>query len=332
MGCMHERRIDARPQRHESPGQQQRTTLRAEALSHANPSSGRARIAAACALAVVLGLGSTAASANPSSGDTSQAQNHSPKLEVYEHTQVRVGEETTVSVSAYDEDKDDVVRLSLEGLPAGAFVETKDEGTSHPSLTIRWKPKDNQVGTTEIVATASDGKSRSSRTASVTVVDEWTSHLMPGLQYTMWAPSTYKDLGVFQGVSGEILVASWIHRNENRGPSHGRVYLDMDVMKSSDKTRPAAFDLAVGFDLSIERNPTRKFLLPYFGLKVGGMLQQDLPKGGFMQLTPYLGTYLYADRNLFVHATVGYLLPVQGEAFDAARGIRANAGFDFSLW
>jgi hypothetical protein len=133
-----------------------------------------------------------------------------------------------------------------------------------------------------------------------------------------------------QGVSMEFLAVSWIHRNDNRGPSHGRVFVNLDVLSSVEKGVGTAFSPTVGIDLSLERNPSRRYLLPYFGVESGALFQKDLGRVGIV--TPTAGLHVWASPNLFVNLTGGYLLPVSAQHFDDLRGVRAKAGIDFSFW
>jgi hypothetical protein len=243
-----------------------------------------------------------------------------------EEEQVKVGDHVTLTVQAIDPDKDPIV-ITTSNVPAGAFVANKNG-----LLTIRYRATANDVGPREIGITASDGKDSISKTVTVTVRDDWQSYFQPGLQYSFYSPADRGEWGTFQGVSAELLLVSWIHRNENRGPSHGRVFLDMDVLKSNKSDRPAAFDVSLGFDLSLERNPIRHFLLPYFGMKSGWFVERDLEKGNVFHLTPLAGMYLWADKNVFVTASAGYLLPLSSSHFDDLRGLRATAGANFSWW
>jgi len=292
----------------------------------------RTRLRATATIATHFALLLFASNAN-ASPQTQPSGNHPPEWvsDYSDERNVRVGESIDIQIGVRDEDKD-AITFDATGMPEGMKL-TLENGTSdRPIAVLRWRPKNGDVGSHEITITASDGKASIAKTVKISVEDNWQSYLMPGLQYSMYVPTDRAALGVFQGAGAEILFASWIHRNENRGPSHGRVYLDMDVLKSNRSELGAMFDLSLGFDLSIERNPVRRFLLPYFGLKVGGLIQKEAPKGGFMQITPLLGLYVYADRNIFINASCGYLLPVNGEAFDAMRGLRGTLGANFSLW
>ena len=242
---------------------------------------------------------------------------------------VRVGDSVDVELGVTDADHDPIT-IEATGLPPGARLEAHHENPGAASL--KWRPTKDDVGTHDVVVTASDGKSTITRTVRISVEDDWQSYFMPGLQFSYYVPKAREAYGTFMGASAEILFASWIHRNENRGPSHGRVYLDMDVLGSSKSEVKSAFDFSFGFDLSIERNPTRHYLLPFFGMKTGGFIQKDLEKGGFWHVTPLLGMYLWADKNVFVSAGVGYMLPISGGSFDDFRGLRGTVGANFSLW
>ncbi len=244
---------------------------------------------------------------------------------------IRSDEQLVMHVVVNDPDRDRL-RIEAVGAPAGMRIVGNEVQPGKVDVELVWRPRGGDTGRHELTLTASDGQSTITKTIAIRVEEEWQSYLLPGLQYSAYVPSAHDTWGAFQGVSAEILVASWIHRNENRGPSHGRVYVDMDVLKSSNASLGAAFDFSLGFDLSIERDPMRRYLVPYFGVMAGRVLQADLPNSGFTHVTPLLGVYLYADRNVFVHGSLGYVLPISAQTFDTLRGVRGVLGVDFSLW
>jgi hypothetical protein len=245
-----------------------------------------------------------------------------------EDRRVKFGDVVEMTVDAQDPENDPIT-FHVTGLPAGMFTRSAGKG----ALAIRWKPRREDVGSHEIVITASDNHGGvSEKSITFLVEDEWQSFFMPGVSYVVQSPAARGDWGVLQGASAEILLGSWIHRNDNRGPSHGRVYLDMDLMRSSRPGTASAFDLALGFDLSIERNPVRHWLLPYFGMKTGTFIQRDLDRGSVWHVTPVAGAYLWADKNTFITASAGYFLPISAAQFDELRGVRATLGANFSLW
>jgi hypothetical protein len=243
---------------------------------------------------------------------------------------VRVGEPLDLRISVTAPDRAPI-SFDAREVPPGMKLAASQEGAT-ATVTLKWMPRGADVGVHELTLNATDGATTLTKDVKIVVVDEWESWLLPGLQYSMFAPYSSSDYGTFHGISAEILIASWIHRNENRGPSHGRVFVDLDVLQSTHSGLGAAFNPSMGFDLSVERNPLRRYLLPHFGLKFGAFLQRDMPHGGFAELTPQLGLYLYADKNVFVNAAIGYQLPLRADDFDALRGVRGLVGIDFSMW
>ncbi|MFZ5469731.1 MAG: hypothetical protein ACOZIN_09865 [Myxococcota bacterium] len=71
--------------------------------------------------------------------------------------------------------------------------------------------------------TASDDELSTTEDWRIEVVEEWESRLLPGLGYSTMFPVDSETFGVLHGPSLELALVAWIHRNENRGPSHGRL-------------------------------------------------------------------------------------------------------------
>lgn len=239
-----------------------------------------------------------------------------------------------INVRANDPDKHPV-SYRIEALPAGARVEwTEDileryDGAElrvhHPSIV--WEPREDQAGRHEIRVSASDGSHTITKTVRVSVEEEWETFLMPGLSYTAYQPVD-SAFGTFHGPSAELLIAGWIHRNENRGPSHVRIYSTIGLLSSTKNDVDKAVIPALGFDLSIERNPRRSFLVPYFGLEGGLIAQEAIGAPGYV--FPFLGGHLWSSRNLFVNLSGGYVFPMHN--VDVARGYVGRLSLNFSLW
>jgi hypothetical protein len=232
-------------------------------------------------------------------------------------------------LAAIDADGD-ALTYSLQGLPRGAQYDPRGS-------TLRWTPSEDDLGPHRVRVTASDGESQTTREITLEVSlgprmlreqREWQSYLLPGAGYAFYAPRSRDSTGSFQGVALEVLIAAWIHRNENRGPSHGRIYLNAEILDSSADGVPVLFSYALGFSLSLERNPQRKFLIPNYGLDLGQIIHDDF--GSRFQSTPYLGLHLFSDRNLFVSTRLGYrLVPAELERLG---GLHFGASADFSIW
>jgi hypothetical protein len=157
---------------------------------------------------------------------------------------------------------------------------------------------------------------------------KWETFLMPGAQYSLYLPSAKGIYGTFHGFSFELLLAAWIHQNENRGPSHGRVYINTDLLGSTRDGVGKLLTYTLGVDLSFERNARREFLIPYYGLDVGGLYLASI--GHVFTFNPFVGVRAIGTRNVFVNLTAGYLFPT--DRLDDLVGWRFKAGVDFSLW
>jgi hypothetical protein len=168
-----------------------------------------------------------------------------------------------------------------------------------------------------------------SAVVAVRVAEKWKSALIPGASYSLYVPYNPTAYGTFNGVAVEYLLAAWVSRTEERGPSHGKVYVRFDLMSSSHSDISESFFYTAGVNLSLERNPRRLFAIPYFGVELGGMYNAQWSSNIF-QFTPVAGVWLYADQTNTISLTGGYLIP--SEQFETLRGWRAGIGGTFSLW
>ena len=107
-----------------------------------------------------------------------------------------------------------------------------------------------------------------------------------------------------------------------------RIYTGLGLLSSTANAVHKAVLMNLGFDLSIERNPTRRALIPFYGLETGFMVQTDFGRPGFF--TPLLGIHVWSDRNLFVNLSGGYVFPTQ--RVDELRGYLGRLSINFSAW
>jgi hypothetical protein len=193
---------------------------------------------------------------------------------------------------------------------------------------VCWTPREGQVGRHIFQVSVSDGQASASHEVEVVIEDEWNTSFLPGLYYSVWRPRARNEIGTFQGVGMELVPYAWIHRNANRGPSHGRITLRADLLDSSRDGVGLALIYSMGLDLSIERNPYRRWLIPFFGVDFGGISQSKV--GHLFQSSPHLGLYLWTTRNVFVTVSGAYqLVPSH---LDTLGGWRASAGLNLTLW
>lgn len=228
------------------------------------------------------------------------------------------------TVRATDADNDPLT-YSLTGLPAGAKAEAA-EG----SVQVSWTPTASDLGVYDVKATVTDGKTTVTRVIKIIVEEEHETFFMPGVGYALWVPGDVGTYGVFNGFSVEFLGVRWVHQNDKRGPSHGRLYVDFDVMFSTHSAIDPVFMPLLGFDLSLEKNPGRRFLIPFFGLEGGALFQKQITTLGLME--PFAGVHVYSARNVEIGLRAGYMLPFTSEQFGQVAGFRARATFDVSFW
>ena len=151
---------------------------------------------------------------------------------------------------------------------------------------------------------------------------------MPGGGYGYLMPKGKDSLGTLSGAVVEFLFYSQVAQNNDFGPSHTRFYGKLNILKSDKKNITDFFMYSVGLNLSIERNPQRTFLIPYFGLEMGGISNKSL--NTTLQFTPMLGLHVVARKNIFVNLHAGYMYPVKN--FDIMRGTSLQGTINFSLW
>jgi len=256
------------------------------------------------------------------------SDNRPPAFPIIART-ITFGMASSVSFAATDPD-DDPLTYSIQGAPRGAIF-------SPQTGALFWKPGEDDIGRHRVTVTASDGTARVSQELTFEVAESeirirrsraWESFLMPGVGYSVYAPSDRDAFGTFQGISLELLIGAWIHRNENRGPSHGRVYLNAEILDSSDDDVANLFAYSFGFSLSFERNPSRTWLIPVYGLDLGQVFHDTFDSR--FQATPYFGFHIFSDPNLFLSARGGYRMVPSD--MDHVGGAHAGVNFNFSVW
>lgn len=84
--------------------------------------------------------------------------------------------------------------------------------------------------------------------------------------------------------------------------------------------------VSLGFDLTLERSPGRRYLLPYVGVQMGIAYQQQ--SGSFGWAMPLIGIYPWASHAVRVSLQGGYLLPTT--ASQDLRGIVVQASVDLA--
>lgn len=235
----------------------------------------------------------------------------------------RVGSTLSLVIEASDPEAAPL-RFTADGLPTGAALDAR-------TGRLTFTPGPAQVGVHRFTLHVSDGHGATSVQGAITVrpaapdeSEEWTSFLLPGVGYSLYAPRAGPE-SVLHGLTLEFVIVAWIHRNDERGPSHGRVYVDAELLSAAGA--PLAFSYAAGISVSFESNPTRSWLIPHYGAEFGGLHYRG---GAFFQATPYLGALLYADATVMVSARAGYrLVPTR---IDELAGFQGGVVANVSFW
>jgi hypothetical protein len=151
---------------------------------------------------------------------------------------------------------------------------------------------------------------------------------MPGLGYTMYLPAMHDSIGIFSGLTVEYLIYGKVAQNDRPGPSHVRFYTKLNILKSDKQDVNALLMYTFGYDLSLEKNPDRNWMIPFFGMEFGGISQKQF--GSTIQFTPTLGIHLLSKKNIFINLHGGYIYPIKN--FEFLQGWYAQAGINFALW
>lgn len=154
---------------------------------------------------------------------------------------------------------------------------------------------------------------------------EYETFVVPGGQATL-----FKAAGVekpYLGGGFRLDAVRWSHPNDDFGPAEGSVFFQASLLQSpSSKHTLGIYE--GGVTLSFERNPKRRFLIPYFGFTTGGMFANDMPRSGFIQ--PLGGLHLYTHPNVVADAQAGYVFPT--DDVDRLQGVRAQISIRFHAW
>ena len=233
---------------------------------------------------------------------------------------VDVGDHVTIHFRALETHQATYV---VAGLPPSAQAMPADDG-----IDIFWTPIDEDAGMHEIVLHVTDGPNGAERKIRMSVEHTHHSIFMPGAIASTFVPNDATHLGAFVGGGVEIVLYAFLQRGHRWFPSHGRFYFDFEVLASTEARVDPLVSGALGFDLTLEQSPRRRFLLPFLGGEIGFAYQQK--SGSFGWGMPLAGIYLYASPFTRVALRGGYLLPTTSD--DNVRGVRVALSWDIAGW
>src|SRR5262245_50233105 len=115
------------------------------------------------------------------------------------------------------------------------------------------------------------------------------------------------DLGVWYGGGVELVGLTWGDSSAAFGPSHGKLRFDIGLLRSNKDGFGTMVQYRGGFQVSFEKNPSRRWLIPYFAGDLGGMWFRA--KGSEPFVGAGVGAYVYYSARLIVDVGGGWLLP-----------------------
>ena len=225
-------------------------------------------------------------------------------------------------VVALDQDGDRV-SFSVRRLPAGGRLVADDA-----SVRFTFSPSEDDIGEHEIIIDVSDGELTTTVEQTVLVLPKWATHDYRGWFLLGGGPSgflTHGDGELFAGGALDITLVALTEnahggygcatgtRHHDCHASHHRFYAELEVLDSLRAEAPSLFTYGAGYSASFEWYPGRRYLVPHYGIELGGLVRDGL--GHRAQTRPYLGLHLWADRQVWLNLTLGYRI-VPAELYD----------------
>jgi hypothetical protein len=159
--------------------------------------------------------------------------------------------------------------------------------------------------------------------------DEWDDYFMPGVGYKMYVPKNSDSLGVYQGVMTEFVIYSRAKGDSSyrTGPARVKTYGNLSIIASNKEGAKDIFFANLGLNLSFEGHLKRKFLIPYFGLELGGMFQRNFSTFHF---SPVAGIQVVSNKKMIWSIQGGYQYTTK--LFDELSGFVFASTFNVLLW
>jgi hypothetical protein len=153
---------------------------------------------------------------------------------------------------------------------------------------------------------------------------------MPGVGYRYYIPKNNKVLGEYRGVVSEFVVYARAKAPDSKtwkGPSRLKTYGNVSLMKSSIEENNDLFMCNFGLNLSFEGNIKRKWLIPFFGIEIGGVFRRGY---NTFQFTPLSGIHIVSTKKILWNIQAGY--QYNAKYFDQYSGYNITSTINFLLW
>jgi hypothetical protein len=161
------------------------------------------------------------------------------------------------------------------------------------------------------------------------VDDEWDDYFMPGIGYKLYLPKNADSIGVYQGGMTEFVIYSRAKGDSSflTGPSRVKTYGNLSIVTSNKVGAKDIFFANLGLNLSFEGNLKRKYVIPYFGLELGGLFQRNFSTFHF---TPVMGIQLVSNKKMIWNIQGAYQYTTK--LFDELSGFNFSTTINILLW
>lgn len=156
------------------------------------------------------------------------------------------------------------------------------------------------------------------------------SGLLPGAGYEIYQPRALDSLGTWHGPQFNFI---FYHENDSEstyksdGPGIYSAYMKLTALKSEVGSK-LWVKYALGFDVSFEGSVKRHYLIPKFGMELGGSHQSSLGRSAYLRPNISLGVLHY--KRLEFNIRGGYDFTFSH--FEEMSGYSTDASVNFYLW
>ena len=154
----------------------------------------------------------------------------------------------------------------------------------------------------------------------------WTALFLPTAIGVAYAP--HDAQGPWYGGGLEATLLAWSDNTPAFGPSQGRLRFDIAALRSTEMDAGTMAMYRGGAQVSIERNASRKWLIPYFNADLGGLWTKAT--GSRIFADGGLGLYVLYARAAIVSLEVDGVLPFSNPS--RLGGVRGELAVSFALW
>ena len=156
----------------------------------------------------------------------------------------------------------------------------------------------------------------------------WDDYFMPGVGYKTYLPKNKKELGVYHGIMSEFVIyAKAKGASSASGPSRIKTYGNLSIMTSNNQNAKDIFFANLGLNLSFDGDTDRKYVIPYFGLELGGLFQRDFST---FQFSPVVGIQIVSTKSVLWNIQGGYQYTTR--KFDEYSGYTFSSTVNVLLW